>query len=599
MTRVPRSADAARVLPARIVALAISTLAAAGAFLLFLQFGWADGLDAMDIVRSAFILASTFWLAWGAAHALLGLLTQPRAPQIDRSAPIRGRTVILVPVYNEDPVTTFSRIAAMDMSLRATGTTAHIHFAILSDTRDEGIAARERLWFLRLLRETAGEGRIFYRRRTVNKGRKAGNIEEFIQRSGAAYDYALILDADSLMEGETIVEMIRRIEAEPRLGLLQTLPKVIRARARFGRAMQFSASFHSPVFARGLAMMQGDTGPFWGHNAIVRVRAFAESCGLPELSGPPPFGGHIMSHDYVEAALLARAGWVVRLDDDLGGSFEEGPENLVDHAKRDRRWCQGNLQHARLVGAPGLRGWNRFVFVQGILSYIAPLFWLGFLVASIAAPYFAPAPDYFPVPYWPFPVFPSDETWKAIGLAVGIFGLLLLPKLMVAVDAMIRGRAQGFGGNLRVLESTLAELLFSSITAPILMMFQTRSVVQVLSGRDGGWPTNNRGDGSLTFAEAWAACYWIVTWGLLGLGTTWTFAPGLVPWLLPVALPMILSPLIVGWTSRPSSTALFSTPRDRDPAPVMLLQEAVLAGWQRAVADEAEPLPFAAGARHA
>jgi membrane glycosyltransferase len=587
----PQPSDAG-VIPARAIALAISTAAAAGAFLLFLQFGWADGLDEMDIVRSALILASTFWLAWGAAHGLLGLTSRAQAPALP-GTPLTGRTVILVPVYNEDPVTTFSRIAAMDASLRATGTTALFHFAILSDTRDDTIAARERLWFLRLLRETGGEGRIFYRRRAQNKGRKAGNIEDFIQKSGGAYDYALILDADSLMEGATIVEMARRMEAEPKLGLLQSLPKIIRARARFGRAMQFSASFHSPVFARGLAMMQGRTGPFWGHNAIVRIRAFAESCGLPELSGPPPFGGHVLSHDYVEAALLARAGWVVRLDDDLEGSFEEGPENLIDHAKRDRRWCQGNLQHARLVGAPRLRMWNRFVFVQGILSYIAPLFWLGFLMASIAAPAFTPPPDYFPVPYWPFPVFPSDETSKAIGLAVGIFGLLLLPKLLIAVDAMASGRAAGFGGGLRALKSTLAELLFSSITAPILMMFQTRSVLQVLMGRDGGWPTNNRGDGGLSLGAAWSGSYWIVTWGLMGLATTYALAPGLVPWLLPVALPMILAPGIIAWTSRTSGSGLFVTPTDLAPAPVMLLQDSILATWQGAPAEVSAPMPTA------
>ena len=123
----------------------------------------------------------------------------------------------------------------------------------------------------------------------------------------------MILDADSLMEGETIIEMIRRIEAAPKLALLQTLPRVVGATTRFGRAMQFAAGFHSPIFARGLAATQGRTGPFWGHNAIVRIRAWAESCGLPELPGRAPFGGHIMSHDYVEAALLARAGWLVRL----------------------------------------------------------------------------------------------------------------------------------------------------------------------------------------------------------------------------------------------------------------------------------------------
>ncbi|MCE6961842.1 glucans biosynthesis glucosyltransferase MdoH [Cereibacter sphaeroides] len=574
-------------LASRLLAAAISLLASAGAFFLFLQFGSTDGLDSMDITRSVLILVSTSWLAWGAAHAVLGLFTRARRPaNVRPNAPIAAKTVILVPVYNEDPVATFSRIAAMDASLAATPWHDLFHFAILSDTRDETIAARERFWFLRLLREREAEGRIFYRRRPVNKGRKAGNIEDFIQKSGAAYELAVILDADSLMEGETLVEMVRRMEAEPRLGLLQTLPAVTKAKARFGRSMQFSAALHAPIFARGLAMMQGETGPFWGHNAIVRVRAFAESCGLPELSGPPPFGGPVMSHDYVEAALLARSGWTVRFDDDIGGSYEEGPENLVDHAKRDRRWCQGNLQHGRILFAPGLRAWNRFVFVQGIMAYIAPLFWLGFILASIAAPFFAPPLDYFPVPYWPFPVFPSDETWKAIGLAVGIFGLLLLPKLLIAFEAILTGRAAGFGGAFRVLVSTLAELAFSSIIAPILMAFQTRSVLQVVLGRDGGWPTNNRGDGSLTLAEAWMASHWIVTWGLVGIGATYYLAPGLVPWLLPVAIPMILSPLVIMSTSKRSRSALFTTPLDMAPTPVLLAHDAILADWQNSQAPE-------------
>ena len=574
----------------RTLGLAFSALAAAGAFMLFLQFGWSDGLDAMDIVRAVFILISTFWLAWGAMQAVLGLMSRAMPPALPPFTGLRSKTAILVPVYNEDPVTVYSRIAAMDASLLATGQAEHFHFAILSDTRKEDVALQERIWFERLLDACHGEGRMFYRRRENNKGRKAGNIEDFFQRSGGAYDFALILDADSLMEGDTIVEMARRMEAEPELGLLQTLPKVTRAKARFGRAMQFSASFHSPIFARGLAMMQGATGPFWGHNAIVRCRAFAESCGLPELPGKPPFGGHIMSHDYVEAALLARAGWLVRLDDDLEGSFEEGPENIVDHAKRDRRWCQGNLQHSKIVNAPGLRAWNRFVFVQGILSYISPLFWLGFIIASIFAPWFTPPVNYFPVEGWPFPIFPSDETWKAIGLAIGIFGLLFLPKLLVAADAITSGRAKQFGGAGLVFRSTLVELVFSSITAPIFMMFQTRSVLQVVFGADGGWPTNNRGDGTLPLSESWSGTWWIVLWGVVVLSATWFLAPGLVPWLLPIAVPMILAPFVVSWTSRASRTRLFLTPLDIQPSPVMLMQDRILATWQGTAREPAPDL---------
>lgn len=563
------------------VAIVLSLIAGAGAFMLFLQFGWADGLDFIDILRAVLILISTWWLAWGAVQGLMGLTTRAEPPRLTLAGPLTARCVVLVPVYNEDPLTTFSRVSAMDESLHATGYGHLFHIAILSDTRNDAIAARERLWFLRLLKDRAAEGRMFYRRRTDNKGKKAGNIEDFIQKSGAAYDLALILDADSLMEGATIVEMARRMESEQDIGLLQTLPVVTRASTRFGRAMQFSAAFHSPAFARGLAMMQGRSGPFWGHNAMVRVRAFAESCGLPELAGQPPFGGHIMSHDYVEAALLARAGWRVRLDDDLGGSFEEGPENLVDHAKRDRRWCQGNLQHTRLLLAPGLLPWSRFVFFQGIMAYISPLFWIGFMLASIAAPFFAPAPDYFPEPYWPFPIFPQAETSKAIGLAIGVFGLLILPKFAVALHAAMSGRAQSFGGALRAFVSMMAELLFSSISAPVLLAYQTRSVFQVLLGRDGGWPTNNRGDARLSLAEAWAASHWVVSTGVLSLIGTWMLAPGLVVWMLPVLVPMMLAPVIISWSSRPTQSGMFVTPTDLQEAPVMRRQREILALWER------------------
>ncbi|MBQ2263059.1 MAG: glucans biosynthesis glucosyltransferase MdoH [Loktanella sp.] len=584
MTIVPpvsRSANAART-----VALTASVLAAIAAFSLFLRFGAADGLDKIDVVRSFFMLIATFWLGWGAMQALLGLTTRARAPEIDRVQPLTSRIVVLVPIYEEDPIATFSRIAAMDMSLATTGQGDHFDFAILSDTRDDFVAARERLWYLRLLRDRDGQGRIFYRRRAANTGKKAGNVEDFIQSSGAAYEFAIILDADSLIEGDTMVEIARRMQADPKLGLLQTLPRIILARSRFGRAMQFSTAFNSPVFARGLAMMQGQTGPFWGHNAIIRVRAFAQSCGLPVLAGKPPFGGHILSHDYVEAALLARAGWTVRLDDDLEGSFEEGPENIVDHAKRDRRWCQGNLQHTRLLFAPGLRGWSRFVFVQGILSYLVSIFWLGFLLASILAPAFGPPTVYFPTQYWPMPVTPPDETTLAIGLIIGIFGMLVLPKLMIGADAVLRGRTKRFGGLWPATVSAMTELLLSSITAPILMMYQTRSVFQVLLGRDGGWPAHDRGDGGLRVSDAFAACYWIVILGLAGLALASVLSSSLIPWLLPVTLPMVLSPFIISWLSRPGHPTLFLTPEELSPAPVMQLRAEVLDQWQAGNVDE-------------
>jgi membrane glycosyltransferase len=556
-----------------------SVLIGWGGFLLFLRYGAADGLDAMDLLRAALILISTFWLAWGALQAFAGLTTRPPAvPRHD--GPITSRCVILVPVYNEDPAATFPRIAAMDASLRRTGCAERFHIAILSDTRDDTVAEAEQRGFLRLLNLTGAEGRIFYRRRDNNRGRKAGNIEDFITRSGAAYDLAVILDADSLMEGATMVEMVRRMEADPKLGLLQTLPQIVNAQSRFGRIQQFAAAFYSPIFCRGLAMMQGRTGPFWGHNAIVRVRAFAESCGLPELSGRPPFGGHILSHDYVEAALLARAGWTVRVDDDLTGSFEEGPENMVLHAKRDRRWCQGNLQHSRLLTAPGLKPWSRFVFVQGILAYLSPVIWLAFLLCSIAAPVFAPPIDYFPIEGWRWPVIPVSHASKALALAICIVGLLFLPKILILIDAALRGRARGFGGAGAAARAVGAELLFSALSAPVFLMFNTRSVLQVVAGVDGGWPAQTRGDGTMTVAESWAAGRWIVISGVLGAALAAWLSPALLPWLAPVLLPMMAAPLIIAWSSAPSRSPLFQTPNEAAMPEVLMLDRQFRAIWQ-------------------
>ncbi len=575
----------------RMFAIILPLLAGGGAAALFLQYSSAAGLTLYAYLSAVLLTLSTAWLTWGAGLSLIGLW--PTGRRTPSKAPVQGKTVILMPVCNEDPAPTFARVAAMIEALRDAPT--EVHFAILSDSFRPDAVAGEAFWFARLLKETGAENRLFYRRRTQNTGRKAGNIADFFRRSGAAYEYALILDADSLMDAGTIVEMIRRMAAEPKLGLLQTLPVVVRAKSVFGRAMQFAAGFYSPVFARGLARLQGSAGPFWGHNAIVRTRAWAACCGLPELEGPPPFGGHILSHDVVEAALLARGGWDVRLDTDLGGSYEEAPESLIEHAKRDRRWCQGNLQHSRVVAAAGLLGWSRMSLGLGIMAYVAPVFWAGFLISSLLDRANLPPPDYFPDPHQFFPIFPSDETAKAIGLAIGIVGLLIMPKLLILIEAAATGRIASFGRSFGVVLSSVADLLLSSMIAPILMAFQTRSVLQVLRGADGGWPANRRGEARVTVIEAFEACHFMVTIGLLGLVASGYWIPELLPWLLPVLGPMIFSPLIIAWTSRSAERSmLFTTAEERDLPEILARHDAVLARWGKpAVGTMATPVPEA------
>ena len=554
--------------------------------------GLTDGFDVWDVARTALIFVTTAWLAWGAMLAFAGLPRANRSGEATALKMPQPPTVVMVPICNEDPVETFTRIVAMRGSALDAGLVLDV--AVLSDTRDPQAAAREEAAFARLdasARADGGPGRVFYRRREDNRGRKAGNIEDFIRRSGGAYEFAVILDADSLMEGSAMREMIARMQADPDLGLLQTLPRVVAARSFFGRAMQFAAAFHGPVFTRGLERMQGATGPFWGHNAIVRLRAFAESCALPELRGKPPFGGHILSHDYVEAALLARAGWKVQVDSAIEGSFEEGPENVLSYAKRDRRWCQGNLQHIRLLNAPGLAGWSRFVFLQGILSYIVSLFWASFLLVSIGATVMAPVPDYFPEPHQLFPVFPSDRTKEITALAIGIVGLLILPKLAIVVQAAGSGRVRGFGGVGRALASLTGEILLSSLMAPVMMMYQVRAVLQVLMGRDGGWPANARGEGILNIGEAFRASAWIVAIGTVGLASVYALSADLVLWLLPVCVPMILAPVLIAWSSRPLTHSLFRVPDEADPSPVVTRYRKLMANHERRVGANDNPTP--------
>ncbi|WP_127754125.1 glucans biosynthesis glucosyltransferase MdoH [Devosia sp. 1566] len=558
----------------------LALLVAAGSSLwggyLFLQYTGADGISVLDLVRVALVGLSGFWLVWGATAAVLGVFTPARRPAFDARAKPKGLTAILVPIYNEDPVAVFARIAAMNRSLVALGIADRFHIAVLSDSNSLEAATQEAVWFEQLIREPGAAGRIFYRRRENNVGKKAGNIEDFISRSGAAYDYALILDADSLMEGETIGELARRMDADASLGLLQTVPRVINARTLFGRCMQFSAGYLSPAFARGAALMQGREGPYWGHNAIVRVSAFAANCGLPVLSGKPPLGGHILSHDYVEAALLSRGGWTVMVDPALEGSYEEGPENLIEYAKRDRRWCQGNLQHWRLLAAPGLKWWSRFTFVQGVMAYMASPFWLLLLAASIIAAVFPRQPIVLPAL--------PQATGGIWGLGLAVALVLVLPKLLILLRGMVDGQNRRVGGTGVALLSVLGEIVFSTVLAPVMLLLQSRAVVQVLLGIDGGWPATHRAQTGLTLRQAWSASWWIVLTGVVTLGLTLALAPGAALWLAPAMLPAILAPVLIAASSHASTKSklprLFRTPTEQCITPVMKEHVAIMEQWQ-------------------
>lgn len=560
----------------------------------------ASGTSRLQVLQVLLLTICCVWLAWGFNTAVAGILSGARSR---RTIPLPGsesssRTAILMPVYNEDSDAVFARVAAMTEGLRAIGRLGQFDVHILSDSTNPAFAEAERRATFILTAELEAAGHIYYRHRAKNTGRKAGNIADFVTKSGGAYDYMLVLDADSLMRPQTILEMVARMDAEPDLGLLQTQPLIIGRRTLFGRALQFSAAIYSPVFSRGIAWLQGREGPFWGHNAIIRVKAFADCCGLPSLPGKAPFGGHILSHDFVEAALLARGGYRVRLDPDLDGSYEEAPSNLLEYAKRDRRWCQGNLQHGRLITAPQLNLWSRIALVCGIMAYAASPIWLMFLIVSMLDPIIAAEPNYFPADSL-FPVFPTPETGKALLLLLGIFLLLLLPKTLIAFASAFGTRRRAFGGTLQVLAGATAELFMTSLLAPVMMMFQSKAVAEVVVGADGGWPSTEREDGRLPISEAFKSSWWMVIAGTALLAATFFYSPDLFLWVSPIGFPLMLSPLLISLTGDPAlgdaarQAGIFATPFELDPEPVIKASEA----WRRRMtALSSVPAPVSAPA---
>ena len=346
-----------------------------------------DRLSYLDTAILGIFFLSFAWISSAFWTALAGFVVLCRGGGAGLRTPAGGlsaaaRTAIVVPVYHEDPEQVGMRIAATYRSLAGTGYLSQFDVFILSDSREHEVVRREQALWARLCAELDARGRLFYRNRADNRGRKAGNIADFCRRWGARYSYFVVLDADSVMSGETVVRLVQLMEANPDAGLIQTVPRPIGGETPLARILQFSASLYGPLLASGLNYWFQDEGNYWGHNAIIRTEAFMANAGLPTLPGAPPFGGEILSHDFVEAAFLRRAGWGVWLVPELGGSYEQLPPTLSEFVSRDRRWCQGNLQHLRLLTIKGLRPASRAHLLTGAMAYLASPLWLTLLVLT-------------------------------------------------------------------------------------------------------------------------------------------------------------------------------------------------------------------------
>ncbi len=542
-------------------------------------------VSVLQTLLSVFFTLTFGWIAFSATAALAGVLTPPKRPRSAGLAPL-GRTAIVMPVYNEDPVETAAALAAMGLGLAELGHGENFEIFILSDTRDAAHWARETAVFAALRQRLEGRMAVWYRRRARNTARKAGNIQDFIERWGGRYDYLLSLDADSLMAPETILELVRRMAAEPRIGLLQTVPTLAGGNTLYARLQQFAGRLHGPAIARGTAAWQGEDGNYWGHNALLRTAAFARSAGLPQLRGRAPFGGHVLSHDFVEAALLRRAGWIVRMDPDLDGSFEGAPPSLSAAAVRDRRWAQGNLQHLKVIGARGLRWPSRIHFLIGVGSYLASPLWLAMILVGLVltAQAIFTQPEYFPNTYQLFPDWPRFDAVRMRWLFILAIGLLLLPKLVGLLRALVhRPTRERFGGAQRLVPGALVELVLSALYAPVMMLMQTRQLFEILAGRDSGWSAQARSGSRITWGDAMARHWRHMVAGLVvTVGLLYT-EPALLPWLSPVLAGLVLAPWLCrvsgdpGLGARLSSLGLLTTPEETRPHPVFAAAAAEVA----------------------
>lgn len=553
-----------------------------------------------DVVLILYVLLFG-WIALSFASAVGGFLAIVAGSNrlcIDPAAPLPplvSRTALLMPTYNEDPARVFAALQAMHEELAAADRLEAVDFFVLSDTTDPAVWVAEEAAFLRLRAAVAGEsgGRehVFYRRRRDNIERKAGNIAEWVQRFGGAYDHMLILDADSVMTADAVVRLAEAMERHPQAALIQTLPVLVNGRTLFARLQQFAGRIYGPLIAHGVAWWHGHDGNYWGHNAIIRVAPFAAHAGLPHIEGRKPFGGHIMSHDFVEAALMRRAGWSIHMVPGLPGSYEESPPSLIDFAARDRRWCQGNLQHLAVLPARGLHWVSRIHFLVGVGAYLSAPLWLLFLAVGMALALqarFVP-PDYFSKDFSLFPTWPAQDPVLAAWMFAATMGCLVLPKIMGLVLAIGRER-RAFGGAVAAFAGVVVEIVLSALVAPIMMLLQSAAVVDILIGRDAGWSAQRRDDGSVPFG-AIARRHAVHT--LVGLATavaSYLIALPLFLWMLPVTLGLILSIPLSAWTASRRAgqglgrLGLFKTPEERAPPPVLLRVAALQALYAEAAA---------------
>jgi membrane glycosyltransferase len=487
------------------------------------------------------LFAITFgWIALTAAAAVSGVLFGGVRLRAKGEMRIEQRTALVMPVYNENPAGTFAALLAMAEALLDQGATGFEVF-VLSDTTRPDVYVKETAAY-HVLREKLGDRmRVWYRRRSDNVGRKVGNLHDFVTRWGGRYDFMVVLDADSILAPETLVTLVREMAADPNLGLLQTVPRLAGGKTLFARLQQFAGRVYGPVVARGIASWQGDDGNYWGHNAIIRVRAFAAAAGLPVLPGKKPFGGAILSHDFVEAALLRRAGWAVRMLPTLGGSWEDSPPSLLDVAARDRRWAQGNIQHLAVILSQGFTWSNRAHMAIGVMSYLASPLWFALIVVGLGtAGHIATVQfEYFSDELSLFPRWPLFDSERMIRLFIIAMITLLTPKILGVLRSLIDWELLRKVNPLRIVLGAVAETILSALYAPIMMMMQVRQVSEIIIGQDSGWTTQSRKHSRTPWGTLFRRHWLQMLSGVVVSVVLLYVSPALFAWMSPALLGLV------------------------------------------------------------
>ncbi|WP_156962482.1 glucans biosynthesis glucosyltransferase MdoH [Salinisphaera hydrothermalis] len=518
-----------------------------------------QGKSALEIVILALGALLFAWILVGFWTALAGFFVLWRGDKYlisaDQSAPPaedHARTAIVMPIYEEDVPRTFAGLAAIYESLEATGRLDEFDFFVLSDSvKPDTIAAEERVW-AETCRSLDAFDRLFYRRRRARVKRKSGNLADFCRRWGGHYRYMIVLDADSLMVGSTLTAMVDRMQANPSAGLIQTPPTAVNRSSFLSRVQQFATRVYGRMFAAGLHYWHLDNAHYWGHNAIIRIAPFMAHCALPRLPGRGALSGEILSHDFVEAALMRRAGWGVYIAYDLPGSYEEVPPTLIDELGRDRRWCQGNIQHLRLLFSDNLAPAHRALFANGVMAYTSAAIWFVFLVLSSTEAMLEAlkTPDYFPSPGALFPSWPVWQPIWAVSLFCATLVVLFLPKILGMAMIIARGQQKDFGGVGNLIGSTLIEIVLTSLLAPVRMLSHTLFVFTTLIGKQVKWNSQQRADSQVPWLAALRfhlpGMLLAVAWG----AALYIYTPGFFPWLLPILLPLFCAPVITVITSR-------------------------------------------------